>query len=211
MLRKEGDGCPRRTARRPRYDGPVRPHLPHRSLAALALATLAACGGGRELVVADLEGRPVDALPAAGSHACWIFVAPDCPIANGFAPEIRRIAADFAPRGVRFALVYADPAFAAEDVRRHVTDFGYELPAWLDPEGRLVRHAGATVTPEAAVVAPDGEVLYRGRIDDRYADFGKLRAAPTTRDLRAALAAVLAGRQPDPRVTEAIGCFLPDS
>jgi hypothetical protein len=59
------------------------------------------------------------------------------------------------------------------------------------------------------VITPGG-LAYRGRIDDLYPELGKKRAAPTKRDLREALAAVLAGKPvPVPR-TEAVGCSIPD-
>jgi hypothetical protein len=52
--------------------------------------------------------------------------------------------------------------------------------------------------------------LYRGRIDDRYIEFGKDRPQPTVRDLERALAAIVAGK-PIPVVkTKAIGCYIPD-
>ena len=74
----------------------------------------------------------------------------------------------------------------------------------------LVRRAGATITPEAAVFGAAPEPLYLGRIDDRYVDFGKARPEATRHDLEQALDAVLDGRPvPEPR-TEAIGCFIAD-
>jgi len=69
------------------------------------------------------------------------------------------------------------------------------------------------VTPEAAVFVPGGpraRLVYRGRIDDRYVAFGRVRAAPTTHDLEDAVAATLAGRPVPHDVTPAVGCFIPD-
>lgn len=67
---------------------------------------------------------------------------------------------------------------------------------------------GATTTPEAALLSPEGAVLYLGRIDDIYADFGKKRAQPEHRDLRDAIDAVLAGRAVAQRRTPALGCQI---
>jgi hypothetical protein len=66
------------------------------------------------------------------------------------------------------------------------------------------------VTPEAAVYTPDHRLVYRGRIDDWYVDFGKPRAAPTTHDLEDALEAVLGGRPVADARTTAVGCFIGD-
>jgi hypothetical protein len=67
------------------------------------------------------------------------------------------------------------------------------------------------MAPEAAVLAPDGKVVYRGRIDDRYADYGKRRPEPTQRDLRDALDAVLENKPVRAPTTKVIGCYLPDA
>ena len=53
-------------------------------------------------------------------------------------------------------------------------------------------------------------LLYRGRIDDRVADFGKRRVEPTRRDLRLALDDILAGKPVQTRLTKAVGCYIPE-
>ncbi len=89
-------------------------------------------------------------------------------------------------------------------------EYKYVCRAVRDPKHTLVKLAGATVTPEAAVFTPAGEMIYRGRIDDTVPQYGKARSAPTTRDLENALTAALAGRPvPNPRTT-AVGCFIAD-
>jgi hypothetical protein len=138
-----------------------------------------------------------------------LFTDTQCPISNAFAPEVGRLDAEFAPRGVAFFLVYADPSRTPAEVRAHAAAFGYPMDVLRDPRHELVRRAGASVTPEACVFQPDGELVYRGRIDDRYVDFGKQRAAPTARDLRAALEAVLAGGRPAAPWPGAVGCSIP--
>ena len=53
-------------------------------------------------------------------------------------------------------------------------------------------------------------MVYRGRIDDRYVDFGKARAEATQHDLLDALQAVVEGQPvPNPR-TKSVGCYIVD-
>lgn len=137
-----------------------------------------------------------------------LFVARDCPVSNSYAPEIERIIARYTPRKVAFTLVYPDPDTSLTAARQHAKDYGYTCPLLLDPAHKLVRRAGVTVTPEAAVFAPSGRLLYRGRIDDLYLGFGKRRDHATRHDLRDALDAVLAGHPIPTARTQAIGCFL---
>lgn len=182
----------------------------------LAGALFAGCAAPDEeraadLVAADVDGGRHALFDGAGERSILLlFAATECPISNYFAPEVRRIHTDYASRGVDFYLVYADEDESPESIREHLTDFEYPMTALLDFDRRLVDYTGATMTPEAALLSNEGELLYRGRIDDTYVDYGKQRVAPTRRDLRLALDAVLDGRAPDPDRTETIGCYIPD-
>lgn len=182
------------------------------AIAALVLRGVAA-EPSCELTLADINGRKHSPLKVAtgAKAAVFIFLMHDCPIANGFAPEIGRITADYAGKPLAFYLVYVESDLAPEVARRHVKEYSLTGTALLDPAHALSRRVGATVTPEAVVLAPEGNVLYRGRIDDRYADYGKRRAQPMRHDLRDALDAVLGGKPVATPFPKAIGCFIPDA
>ena len=136
------------------------------------------------------------------------FVTTDCPVANSYVPEMNRIHDAYAPRGVRVFAVQSDTTIPDANVARYARDFHYGFPLLLDSRQMLVRLANATVTPQAAVLSPEGKVLYLGRIDDRVADFGKQRFQPTEQDLRAALDQVLSGRPVAHPLTKSIGCAI---
>jgi len=177
---------------------------------ALLLLVAGACAGPDSAFV-DLRGEPHSPLRVDdGAAHVLLFTTVDCPIANGYAPAIQGLADEFEPRGVRFFLVHVDPDVGRDRAREHAADFGYELPVLLDGEQRLVDRLGVTVTPEAAVLSPAGDLVYRGRIDNWYAALGEKRRQPTTADLRDALEAVLAGREVAVARTRAIGCLVPD-
>ena len=144
---------------------------------------------------------------AGGKPEVLFFVTPDCPIANKFAPEIKRIVAEYGGKGVAFSLVYTDGA--ADAVQKHAAEYGYESAVRVDTGRVLSRKYGVTVTPEAVVLS-GGVRVYRGRIDDRYLAPGQYRLQPTTHELRDALDAVLAGRPVPVAETKAAGCPLTD-
>src|SRR5262245_30931004 len=159
------------------------------------------------------EGGEVDPFKSQnGTKAIvFLFTSTECPISNRYAPEVRRLAAKFAPQGVAFRLVYPDPADKRDRILAHMTSFVYAgaTEALRDPKHALVTVTGVTVTPEAAVYA-GGRVVYHGRIDDRYVDLGLERPAATVHDLDDALSAVLAGRPVEHPVTQAVGCYIAD-
>ena len=153
----------------------------------------------------------VDPLQTPGARATvLIFVRTDCPISNRYAPEIQRIAARFASEGVKFWLVYPDASETAESIRKHRAEYRYDLGVFQDPQHVLVKAARARVTPQAAIFLPGRKLVYHGRIDDRYIDFGKARPAATTHDLEVALEAVVAGKPVPKETTRAVGCYLAD-
>jgi len=156
----------------------------------------------------DLAGKTVSLFPAS-KPTVLIFVRTDCPISNRYAPELQRLYREYSPR-VAFYLVYADPAESAKDIQKHMSDYGYKFGALRDPSHELVKLAKARVTPEAAVFSAHGELLYHGRIDDLYVDFGKSKREPTTHDLQDAVDAALAGKPVAVPETRAVGCYLAD-
>lgn len=187
-------------------------HADHEHVSVPEYATHAhgATTDGRERQLVDVDG--VDhgtlAAPARGRWTSLFFVRTDCPIANRYAPEIRRICADYAAAGLECLLVYVDGHLTAEDVREHADAFSLALPAILDREHALVARAGTTVTPEAAVFARGAELEYRGRIDNLYAELGRPRFNVTERDLRSALDDLVAGRPVRRPLTQATGCYI---
>lgn len=136
------------------------------------------------------------------------FIAPECPVSNRSVPAMRALAAEFAAARIAFFGIYAEPDTAPDALRRHAAEFSLDFPLRLDRDHALVRFAGVTVTPEAVVADGTGALLYRGRIDDRFVDFGKERPRPTREDVREVLLAVRSGGRPTFRTAAGFGCTI---
>ena len=198
--------------------------LPSVLLAASFVAGAAGnrAGAGSSLRLVDLAGRRVDPFADVNAKATvFLFVRADCPISNRYAPEVGRLVQKFALQGVVFELVYVDPGEPSDEIREHMRDYGYQIAALRDNEHELVKMTGVNVTPEAAVFVPGssgasrepvgaGRMVYRGRIDDQYVDFGKTRPAPTVHDLEDVLQTIVQGGTIATQTTRAVGCFIQD-
>jgi AhpC/TSA family len=168
---------------------------------------MATPGRSSELVYNDLDGIPRYPLdPADKAASVLFFYWQDCPISNGYVPEINRICAGHT--NFAFYIVQVDPDLTLAAAKEHARKYDLRAPVLLDPQHRLVKLIQATVTPEAVVLGKHGEVLYRGRIDDLYAALGKKRAVATTRDLCDALDSITAGKAVKKPETKAIGCLI---
>ena len=148
-------------------------------------------------------------MAATGKPVVFIFVRMDCPISNRYAPLIQRISAEYGDK-VGLWLVYPSRTATAEKIREHEREYGYKLSALRDPEHALVTRAQVQVTPEAAVFDANHHLLYHGRIDDLYQDFGHARPAATTHELDDAIRAALSGKSA-PLSTPGVGCFIADA
>jgi len=156
----------------------------------------------------DVQGKPHTPLVAGDKKAVvLVFVSPFCPTSNTFTPEINRIMADYAGK-FAFYYVEADSDITAADAKKHVETLEIKAPVLLDPEQRLAKLTQARMTPEAVVLAGNGDALYKGRINDLYSTQTKKLKEPKTHDLREALEAILAGKPVANPVTKAIGCTI---
>jgi thiol-disulfide isomerase/thioredoxin len=165
---------------------------------------------GGQAAAVDLSGAPVDPLKAAGGKVVvLIFVRTDCPISNRYAPTIQRLSAQHAGKA-SFWLVYPDKAESAEAIRKHERDFHYELPALRDPRHALVKESRAQITPEAAVFDANHLLVYHGRIDNLYEDFGRARTAATTHELDDAIRAAIESKMLPADNAPAVGCYISD-
>lgn len=193
----------------------LRPALGPLFLVLLGVALLAgpvpaAAGAKPDLHLFEPGGRPVDPFLGGARATVFIFVRTDCPVSNRYAPVIRGLKREFAPRGAAFWLVYPNARVTAAAIAKHDREFHFDCPALCDPRHELVKLTGAEITPEAVVFVPGGRIVYRGRIDNEYVDFGITRPAATTHDLADALAAALAGKPVAEPSTQAIGCYIAD-
>jgi peroxiredoxin len=180
----------------------------HFAITMLICAALSAAAPIR-FDLADTTGSRHTADEWRGKKAVVLFFTmTDCPLANGYVPEMNRLRAAYGPQGVAFYAVQVDNTVSDAAVKKYAQEFGYTLPMLNDTRLTLARLTGAKVTPEVAVLSSNGEVLYLGRIDNKVEDLTHPRYAATEPELRNALDAVLAGKAPKEARTRAVGCSI---
>ena len=162
------------------------------------------------LSLATLDGRVIDPFAGEARATVFVFVHPDCPVSNRYAPELNRLHDEFAARGVQLFAVYPGREDSEADIRAHYKAYGVRATALRDPAFRLADLARVTMTPEAAVFVND-QVVYRGRIDDRAPRLGVWRPRAGVRDLADVLARIASGETPSFRTTQAVGCYIKGS
>src|SRR5579862_6347732 len=113
------------------------------------LAAWVVCAPGQPIAVTALDGSPHRPLAEAkGKPVAFVFIAHDCPICNAYAPELARIATEYAKRGLAVELVYAEPGLSLEAARAHAKAYAYtRFKVFLDPKGALAKACEVNITP----------------------------------------------------------------
>jgi peroxiredoxin len=131
-----------------------------------------------------------------------------CPYVIAWNPRLRAVAEEYAPRGVRFLAIGSNdaeryPADSPERMAQFVRDQDWPMPYAHDASQDVARALGAERTPEVFVLDGGQRLAYHGAPDADHAD-----PAQDAAWLRAALDAVLDGREVERAETPARGCTV---
>jgi peroxiredoxin len=158
-------------------------------------------------VLSDTEG--ITHEPGQAPATVVVFTCNHCPYALAWHERIVAVARDYADRGVRVLAINSNdseryPRDSLEAMRARVELGEFEGVPYLRDESQDVARAyGAKTTPDVFVLDAAGLLRYRGAPDADYDDSTQNAAF-----LRAALDAVLDGRDPDPPRTPPVGCSI---
>jgi hypothetical protein len=108
---------------------------------------------------------------------------------------------------VKFLGIYIKPDLGAKGMASHAADKRIPFRVLHDTDNALVEELGLTRLSECAVLDRDLKVVYRGPVDDQYAQ-GMAKPEATKHYLSDAVDAVLAGCQPPLASQPAVGCKI---
>jgi peroxiredoxin len=157
----------------------------------------------------DTEGAE-HTLPAADAPPATVLLQTcnHCPYVIAWNPRLRAVAEEYAPRGVRFLAIGSNdperyPADSPERMAQFVREQDWPIPYAYDASQDVARALGSERTPEVFVLDSQQRLAYHGAPDADHED-----PAQNAAWLRAALDAVLAGREPERAETPARGCSV---
>jgi thiol-disulfide isomerase/thioredoxin len=166
-------------------------------LAAMLAGLTPVCGG--PLTGDALAGRPVLVL----------FICAHCPFVKHIEPELTRLENDLAAQVAIIAIssnsVQTHPQDGPDGLRAQARACGWRFPYLLDADQTVARAFGAACTPDPYLFDADHRLAYRGQLDDSRP--GNDRPVDG-HDLRAAVAAVMAGQPVAPDQRPSIGCNI---
>ena len=99
----------------------------------LALAAASAFAASPQFDLRDTAGVRHTAQEWRDKKAVVVFfIMTDCPLSNGYVPEMNRIATEYKKQGVAVYAAHSDPFVGDAAVRKHAEEFAYTFPVLLD-------------------------------------------------------------------------------
>jgi peroxiredoxin len=158
----------------------------------------------KNFTLKDYNGKEHSLYDVKGKKAVVVmFIATQCPVSNAYNERMVKLVDDYRSKGVEFIAINSNKQESVEEVAKHAAKNKFNFPVLKDPDNVIADYFAAAVTPEIYVLDPKWTLLYHGRIDDKQ----KVNEV-TSQDLRAALDAVLAGKEVPKKETKAFGCTI---
>ncbi|PQV65238.1 AhpC/TSA family protein [Abditibacterium utsteinense] len=156
------------------------------------------------LQLRNTAGKPVTVAQWNKSKATVLmFVATKCPVSNAYNARMASLQSAYASKGVRFIGINSNQAENGAEVAAHAKQHGLSFPIYKDPQNKIANRFNAQVTPEVYVVGTQGDLLYKGRIDN-----SQNTAEVNEKSLQLALNAILAKKPISKKETRAFGCSI---
>ena len=135
------------------------------------------------------------------------FSCNHCPYVVGSEERMIKFANDYIPRGVAMVAINSNeteghPLDSFEHMQARAKEKNFPFKYVRDDSQDVALKYGALRTPHYYVFDQDRKLRYTGRMDDNPRNPGQEK----THELRDAVDALLAGRQPELPVTNPIGC-----
>lgn len=139
-----------------------------------------------------------------------MFICNHCPFVKHVADALAAIGREYPSRGIGVVAINSNdvsthPADSPEQMVREAEERGYAFPYLFDETQGVAQSYRAACTPDFFVFDRNDRLAYRGQLDDSRPGNG---LPVTAADLRMALDALLAGREPAAEQRPSIGCNI---
>lgn len=156
---------------------------------------------GQEKTLAQLRGNTATVI---------VFMCNHCPFVKHVADQLAKIPQEYIARGVTFIGINSNDAEAYPDdspeaMKKEVKSRGYRFPYLYDESQEVARAYRAACTPDFFVFNEEMKLVYRGQLDDSRPNSDK---PLTGSDLRAALDALIEGKEVSDSQRPSIGCNI---
>ena len=159
----------------------------------------------------DADGKIVSLKDFAKAPASLvIFMCNHCPFVKHIGEGLAALAKDYQAKGVTVVGINSNdianyPDDSPEKMKEEAAKYGYTFPYLLDGTQETAKAYRAACTPDFFLFDAEQRLVYRGQMDDSRPNSG---IPVTGQDLRAAIDAVLEGKEIPSEQKPSIGCNI---
>ena len=137
----------------------------------------------------------------------FVLLSPECPLCKNYSTVLNQIKEQFSRELGVYGIV-PGKAYSIKDVNEFVKDYKINFPIYIDSKKQLTTYMGGKVTPEVILMTKQGEVIYRGAIDDWVSDLGKKKLVVSNEYLKTAIQEYLQNQTVSIKSVEPKGCLI---
>lgn len=139
-----------------------------------------------------------------------MFICNHCPFVIHVNPKITELAREYQAKGIGFVAISSNdvdnfPQDAPHLMKEKAKEEGYTFPYLYDETQEVARAYDAACTPDFYLFDGDLSLVYRGQLDDSRPGNG---IPLSGNDLKAAMDALLAGKNISPEQKPSLGCNI---
>jgi len=137
----------------------------------------------------------------------FVLLSPECPLCKNYSAVLNKIKVQFSTELGVYGIV-PGKAYSIKDVNEFVKDYKINFPIYIDSKKELTTYMGGKVTPEVILMTKQGDVIYRGAIDDWVSDLGKKKLIVSNEYLKTAIIEYLQNQTVSIKSVEPKGCLI---
>ncbi len=158
-----------------------------------------------------VSGKTVSLATFTGKQALLVmFICRHCPFVKHVQHELAQLGKDYANQSLGIVAISANdvanyPDDSPESLKAMAQQLGFNFPLAYDESQETAKAYTAACTPDFFLFDEQRKLVYRGQLDDSRPS----NNSPVTgKDLRTAIAAILAGKAVNPEQKPSIGCNI---
>ncbi len=164
-----------------------------------------------DFTLPDVSGKTVSLANVRNAPALVVmFICNHCPYVKHLRSALAAFGKEYQAKGVSIVAISSNDAAGYPDdapakMVTEARDAGYTFPYLYDESQQVAQAYQAACTPDFYVFDREGKLKYRGQFDDSRPGNG---TPVTGDDLKRAVDAVLAGKEPTATQKPSIGCNI---
>jgi peroxiredoxin len=157
-----------------------------------------------------VSGKNFSSENLKGKISVIMFICNHCPFVKFVNDQLVSLSNDYISRGVNFVAISSNdvanyPEDAPEKMKENAVRLGFRFPYLYDETQEVAKAFDAACTPDFYLFNQNGELVYRGQLDDSRPS---LDLPVTGKDLREALDNTIAGKPVAAFQRPSLGCNI---